>query len=183
MADRLGLQEEGKFKDNINLKIIGPAGSTRLQQMVAELETFDQQLAGLEIYSATATMDDSLLLATIGAAKTDERAAADSPEKQVISKFAEKGITFTRTINQYQDQLKVTEKKIWQTASAKSEAMDHPSLICQMASGISPEAGQHRVNKTCAYSGGLNVKAPNSEVSSSANSSRSAFPYAARTAP
>ncbi|MCK9295588.1 MAG: hypothetical protein M0P70_10950 [Desulfobulbaceae bacterium] len=98
LADRLGLQQGGKFKDNINLKIIGPAGSTSLQRMVAELGTFDERLAGLEIYSATATMDDSLLLATLGGAKAGERTSADSPEKQVISKFAEKKITFTRTI-------------------------------------------------------------------------------------
>ena len=98
LADRLGLQEEGKFKDNVNLKIIGPAGSTSLQRMVAELGTFDDRLAGLEIYSATATMDDSLLLATIGGAKAGEGAGDDPPAKQVVGKFAEKGITFTRTI-------------------------------------------------------------------------------------
>ena len=98
LADRLGLQARGKFKDNINLKIIGPAGSTSLQRMVAELETFDNRLAGLEIYSATATMDDSLLLATLGGAKAGEGPVDDSPDKQVVGRFGEKGITFTRTI-------------------------------------------------------------------------------------
>lgn len=94
----LGLKDENGFIDQakFKVKVIGPAGSTRLQQMVAELGTFGNELTGLKIYSATATMDDSLLLASIDKEKAGP--SANNSSGEIIRRFKERGITFTRTI-------------------------------------------------------------------------------------
>ena len=98
LVDRLGLKEGEKFKAKIDFKIIGPAGSTRLQEMLAELKTFGDSLAGLEIYSASATMDDDLLLKVIEEKDGNQRSVECQPEKRIVAKFKEQGIVFSRTI-------------------------------------------------------------------------------------
>lgn len=98
LVDRLGLKTGQKFKDKIGFKIIGPAGSTRLQEMLKDLETFKVRLKGLEIYSASATMDDDLLLKSIDEKGGSNRSRDRNPGEIVVSKFQEQGINFSRTI-------------------------------------------------------------------------------------
>ena len=98
LVDCLALMEGDTLKKNIAFKIIGPAGSTRLEEMLNELENRSKNskepqpnLKGVEIYSATATIDDSLLL------KREYDQPGNSGQV-IVGKFKNRGVAFSRTI-------------------------------------------------------------------------------------
>jgi hypothetical protein len=98
----LELKEKGgnELKDKMAFKIIGPAGSTCLHRMLQQLEAFKNQKSQstwLEIYSASATIDDSLLLKTMESQGDNIEPVSDARD-HIIRKFADYGISFKRTI-------------------------------------------------------------------------------------
>lgn len=131
LADRLELKKSGGFKANISFKILGPAGSTRLQQMVAELEGFDGRLQGLEIYSATATMDDSLLLASVARSGKTEFADKNAAGREVVDRFKARGITFTRTIASDRSLAEKLTSELLLRRVVPDEANDYIMLVAE----------------------------------------------------
>jgi hypothetical protein len=108
------LQSQDK-KDQLKFKIIGPAGSTTLLEMLKELHHepkspiltegapsespgLSAQLKGLEIYSATATAEDSSLLREIKAEPESKLNCQDKSKDLIAKKFCDSGIKFHRTI-------------------------------------------------------------------------------------
>ncbi|MGO9577891.1 MAG: hypothetical protein ACLP2P_00615 [Desulfobaccales bacterium] len=110
------LRNQGN-QNSLEFKVIGPAGSTTLHEMIKELQAATElqklirklkivpsgklksyaQLDGLEIYSAKATAEDSSLLREI---KEDPEGRSMGPEKsnRIAEKFLDWGITFHQTI-------------------------------------------------------------------------------------
>ena len=95
----LKTSEELKDTGRISLKVIGPPGSTALQVMLKETETGDpifEPPESIEIYSAMATVDDRLLLESIG-----EDTDGMTPERahhEIKERFRKHRVTFKRTI-------------------------------------------------------------------------------------
>jgi hypothetical protein len=80
-------------------KIIGPATSTPLKEMVREVFDSDisKRLRGLQgtiIYSAIATVDNALLLRD----STSEKLSEDEAREKIVNRFDTCGIAFKRTI-------------------------------------------------------------------------------------
>ncbi len=107
--------QSGDKKEQLKFKIIGPAGSTTLLEMLKELdhERKSQKLAAgapsespglstklkdLEIYSATATAEDSSLLREINAAPDTKLPCPDKSKGLIANRFCAGEITFNRTI-------------------------------------------------------------------------------------
>ncbi len=91
---------------NFSFKLIGPATSTTLQEMVKDLFSEDSskaldELEGLEIYSAMATVDNTPLFGD------SHNSAMDLPSgealRKIEEKFQSKHITFKRTIGSDRD--------------------------------------------------------------------------------
>jgi hypothetical protein len=100
LAECLELKDEKSrgFPDGISFKVIGPAGSTTLGKMLEEANRdYGRQgkppAAGIEIYSAMATVDGSQLLRDLG-----EKASHTEADGKIEEKFRSHGIEFRRMI-------------------------------------------------------------------------------------
>jgi hypothetical protein len=97
---------DGATHDNLRFKVIGPAGSTTLLEMIKELKKNqnsdkDRSSDGFQIYSATATVSNSSLLkaAEIGTEEPQDL----EPSKKIQALFDNLDIEFRRTISSDQE--------------------------------------------------------------------------------
>ncbi len=131
----------------LEFTLIGPAGSTTLLEMLKEIQkgfkpqetpaaappdhpTYFSQLAGLKIYSATATAEDTILDEELKHAKggglnLDPKNPAKDP---VAAKFLECGITFQRTIKTDKELAKALVEEL---RLRGVEPPDHIALISE----------------------------------------------------
>jgi hypothetical protein len=138
------LQSHDK-QDQLKFKIIGPAGSTTLLEMLKELHyerkspkwvegtssespDLSAKLKGLEIYSATATAEDSFLLQELKDAPQSKLNCQDKSKDIIANKFCDAGITFYRTICSDKE---LTQEMIDELELRGVGADDHIALISE----------------------------------------------------
>jgi hypothetical protein len=100
LAEYLGLPR-GVRQNHVRFKIIGPATSTTLKEMVREVFDPDiskqlEVLQGTTIYSAMATVNNTLLHRDKD--NKDEDLPEDKAREKIVNKFSACGIAFKRTI-------------------------------------------------------------------------------------
>ena len=92
------LEDLGRLKD-MTFKIIGPPGSTALQVMLEGTNKADPVFdtpGKVEIYSGMASVDERLLLDSIG--ENTKRMSEECARHKIEGRFKKHGITFERTI-------------------------------------------------------------------------------------
>lgn len=134
LAAYLGLENGNspRNRGDVKFKVIGPASSTTLLAMLAEksgdgCRTSRYPAAtGIEIYSAMATVDSSLLLKSIG-----EDLSPKEADRSIEEKLRNRGIAFKRTIGSDSDlaQKLITELRL--RGVDCRDASEHIALVAE----------------------------------------------------